>query len=352
MRAGVVALVVAGLIGAGCGGGGESGGREVAVLLPGPAGSTRWLEVDRPLLVRELRRRGLEPTVHQARDDPAVQRRQAARALDDGADLLILVPVDARAGGDVIAAAHRDEVPVLDYDRLTIGGGADFHVSFDGVQVGTLQARSLSVCLAEQGRSRPRVAMLHGDPADSNAALFRRGYEGVARPQFASGTWRLAGEAEIPRYDRDLAERAMARILRRNEVDGVLAANDTIASGAIAALRRAGIGGVPVTGQDATLEGLRHMVTGEMCMSVYKPIADEAAAAAEAADALVDGRRPTASNVVDDRREGVRAVLLEPSAVTERNLGSYVASTAPDLPGADAVCAGALAERCDERGLR
>lgn len=347
-----MAIFVAGLVGAGCGGGGESGGREVAVLLPGPAGSTRWLEVDRPLLVRELRRRGLEPSVFQARDDPAVQRRQALRALEGGADLMIQVPVDMHAGRDIVAAAHRRETPVLDYDRLTLGGRADFHVSFDGVQVGTLQARSLSICLEEQGRARPRVAMLHGDPGDSNAALFRRGYEAVARPLFERGTWRLAGEAEIPRYDGRLAERAMERILSRGRVDALLAVNDTVAGGAIAALRRAGLRGVPVTGQDATVDGLRHMVAGSMCMTVYKPIAREAAAAAEAAEALVEGRRPTASNVVDDRREGVRAVLLEPSAVTERNLSAYASSNAPDLPGADAICAGALADRCDERGLR
>jgi D-xylose transport system substrate-binding protein len=71
-------------------------------------------------------------------------------------------------------------------------------------------------------------------------------------------------------------------------------------------------GQVPVTGQDATKDGVQHILAGEQCMTVYKPIEQEAKALSDLALALVKGETPIAPDQADDP-EGDRkvpAVLL------------------------------------------
>jgi D-xylose transport system substrate-binding protein len=57
---------------------------------------------------------------------------------------------------------------------------------------------------------------------------------------------------------------------------------------------------VPVTGQDATVEGLRAILQGTQCMTVYKPVKVEADAVVAAAVALMRGLDPPANTTIDN----------------------------------------------------
>ena len=77
----------------------------------------------------------------------------------------------------------------------------------------------------------------------------------------------------------------------------MLAANDGLGNAAISVLKKNKLNGkVPVTGQDATVQGLQNILAGDQCMTVYKAVKKEADAAAELAIALAkgetDGHRP------------------------------------------------------------
>jgi D-xylose transport system substrate-binding protein len=119
-----------------------------------------------------------------------------------------------------------------------------------------------------------------------------------------------------------------------DEITGVYAANDGIASGVISALRSAGVSVEdlpPVTGQDAELAGIQRIIAGEQYMTVYKAIQPEAQVAAAMAVGLATGEDPelgehTLTEVEDGGGETVPAVLLEPIAVTAENVGDTVVS--------------------------
>jgi D-xylose transport system substrate-binding protein len=135
-----------------------------------------------------------------------------------------------------------------------------------------------------------------------------------------------------------------------NKVDGVLAANDGLGNAAISALKQRKLPQVPVTGQDATLQGIQNIVNGDQCMTVYKAIKKEADAAAKLAIALSKGETPTeATAKVNNETKDVPAVLLEPVAVTKDNIKDYIGE--PDFPKKEEICAGKLAEKCSEVGL-
>ena len=77
------------------------------------------------------------------------------------------------------------------------------------------------------------------------------------------------------------------------KIDGVLAANDGLGNAAISVLKKNKLNGkVPVTGQDATVQGLQNILAGDQCMTVYKAVKQEADAAAELAIALAKGEKP------------------------------------------------------------
>jgi D-xylose transport system substrate-binding protein len=136
-----------------------------------------------------------------------------------------------------------------------------------------------------------------------------------------------------------------------NEIDGVLAANDGLGNAAIAVLRRLGLAGeIPVTGQDATVQGLQNILTGEQCMTVYKAIKQEADAAAELAIALANGDRPDTGQSVTDPETGqeVASVLLEPVPIFQDNVQDVIDD---GFVTVEELCADDFASVCADAGI-
>src|SRR5690348_13854155 len=77
-----------------------------------------------------------------------------------------------------------------------------------------------------------------------------------------------------------------------NNIQGVLAANDNIAGAVIADLKAKGLPPIPLSGQDASAQGVQYILAGWQSGTVYKYVPDEANAAAAAAVALLKGQTP------------------------------------------------------------
>jgi D-xylose transport system substrate-binding protein len=351
-------MAVLALAAAGCGsdddsgggGGGSSPAGKVAVLLPDSKSSVRWETVDRPLLKAAFDKAGVEATIQNAEGDKSAQQQQAEQAITNGAKVLLLVNLDSGSGAAIAANAKSQGVRVIDYDRLTLKGDSDYYVSFDNEQVGKLQGQGLVDCLSNA--SKPAVAVLNGSPTDNNATLFANGYNSVIGPKFKSGDWTKAADQSVPDWDNQKALTIFEQMLQKasNDIDGVLAANDGLGNAAISALKQRKLKQIPVTGQDATLQGLQNIVAGDQCMTVYKAIKKEADAAAALAIALAKGNKPSGvADTVNNESRDVPAILLTPVAVTKKNIGQYFGAV--DYPKRDEVCAGKLEAKCKELGL-
>ena len=121
--------------------------------------------------------------------------------------------------------------------------------------------------------------MLNGGEEDNNSFLFRQGYAETVEARVDAGDWALVADQHVPGWDNQEAQTIMEEILvdANNGVDAVFAANDGLAQATINALEAAGIGPIPVSGQDATAPGIQNVLLGLQTMSVYKPIEAEAA---------------------------------------------------------------------------
>ena len=330
--------------------GGEAG--KVAVLLPDSQSSVRWETVDRPSLQAAFEAAGVEAEIQNAEGDKATQIQQAEQAITNGAKVILLVNLDSGSGATIAANAQSQGVKVIDYDRLTLDTDAtDFYVSFNNEKVGQLQGEGLVDCIGD--KQGAEIAVLNGSPTDNNATLFKNGYDSVINPKFDAGDWKEIDDQAVPDWDNQQALTIFEQILQKNDnkVDGVLAANDGLANAAISALKQRSLPQVPVTGQDATLQGIQNIVNGDQCMTVYKAIKKEADAAAELAIALAKGEEPTAETTpVNNNTEDVPSVLLDPVAVTKDNISEYTGE--PDFPKVEEICAGKLAAKCKEIGLQ
>jgi D-xylose transport system substrate-binding protein len=331
-------------------GGGEAG--RVAVLLPDSKSSVRWETVDRPFLQKAFDDAGIESEIQNAEGDKATQQQQAEQAITNGAKVILLVNLDSGSGAAIAANAASQGVKVIDYDRLTLGTDAtDYYVSFNNEEVGRLQGQGLVDCMGD--KQGAEIAVLNGSPTDNNATLFKKGYDSVINPKFESGEWKEVDDQSVPDWDNQKALTIFEQILQKNnnKIDGVLAANDGLANAAISALKQRKLPQVPVTGQDATLQGIQNIVNGDQCMTVYKAIKKEADAAAELAIALAKGEEPTAETTpINNEQEDVPSVLLDPVAVTKDNIKEYLGE--PDFPKLEEICAGKVAAKCKEIGLQ
>jgi D-xylose transport system substrate-binding protein len=335
--------------GSGSGSSGGSATGKVAVLLPDSKSSVRWETVDRPFLSEAFKAAGVESEIQNAEGDKATQQQQAEQAITNGAKVLLLVNLDSGSGAAIAANAKGQGVSVIDYDRLTLNGDSDYYVSFDNEAVGKLQGQGLVDCLGTtNGQS---VVELNGSPTDNNATLFKNGYDSVLKPLYDAGKLKKAADQSVPDWDNQKALTIFEQMLQKanNKVDGVLAANDGLGNAAISALKQRKLPQIPVTGQDATLQGIQNIVSGDQCMTVYKAIKKEADAAAKLAIALVKGEKPSAPDTINNGTKDIPAVFETPVAVNKDSIKQYLGE--PDFPKKEEICAGKLAAKCTELGL-
>jgi len=286
-------LVVLVLVGAACtddggddGGDGADGGGDqgsIWVLLPDTESSTRWEEDDRRYFTENFEAAGLvdgeDFTIVNAEGDTATQQSQAEQAIADEASVIILTSLDTGSGAAIIDQATEAGVQVVEYDRFNTGGaGGAAYVSHDLVAVGAAMAEVLEPTIDDLGLEKPRVVMLNGGEEDNNSFLFRQGYAETVEARVEAGDWELVADQHVPGWDNAEALTIMEQILvdTDNGVDAVFAANDGLAAATANAVDAAKMDPIPISGQDATAEGMQNILLGRQTMSVYKPVQDEA----------------------------------------------------------------------------
>ena len=347
-------LMVLVFLAAGCGGSSGGGGAKIAFLLPENE-TPRYEAHDRPEFEEnvEAECEDCEILYSNATEDASKQQSQAEAALTQGAEVMVLDPVDAKSAAAIVEKAKAQNVPVLSYDRLIENAEVDYYVSFDNVVVGELQAETLAKKLKEDGNPSGPIVMINGDPADSNAALFKEG----AHKGLEAASVDIAKEYDTPEWSATNAQNEMQQAitaLGNNGFKGVYGANDEMAAGSIAAMKSAGINPEerPSTGQDATVAGVQRIIAGQQYMTVYKATDKQTKAAAEIAVALAEGKevpRGLITEEVDNGKVKVPSVLLEPVAVTKGNVKDTVVKDG--FITAEELCTGAYAKACEELGI-
>jgi D-xylose transport system substrate-binding protein len=332
------------------GGGASGSGKKIALLLP-ETKTARYESKDKPLFEADVAKLcGAQVLYSNANQDAPTQQNQADAALTNGANVLVLDAVDGAAAATIATKAKSSKVPVVSYDRLILNAPVDYYISFDNAGVGKLQGTALLTALGS--KTNPTVVEINGDPTDNNATLFKQGAHSIL-----DGKVNIAKEYDTPMWSPDNAQKEMqgALVALNNKVDGVYAANDGTAGGAIAAMTAAGVSPIPpITGQDAELAAIQRIIKGTQTMTVYKAIVPEAEKAAELACDLATGKSVpsdmTGGKTVNNKNIDVPSVLLTPVSVTKANVKDTVIKDA-FWTKAD-ICTAEFAAACTAAGIQ
>ncbi|WP_171111739.1 MULTISPECIES: substrate-binding domain-containing protein [Streptomyces] len=341
------------LVACGQGAGNSSGGgnsRTIGVLLP-DATTARWETQDRPLLDRKIKELCADCTIEHAnaRSDVATQQRQMESLITRGVDAILLVAVNARSLQPEVRMADEAGIPVIAYDRLAEGPISGY-VSFDAVEVGRLQGRALLTAMANRGAS-DQIVMMNGDLSDPNAVSFKEGALSVLEGRVKIGKTYDTRQWRMEHAYTNMSSAISA--LGAGNIDGVYAANDSLAAGCIAALKANKVQPLPpVTGQDAELAAVRRIVAGEQYMTVYKPFEPEASAGAAMVVAAARGEsldRIATDQVRPPGGHAVPAVLLTPVPVTVDTIKDTVVKDG--MYTIQQICPPRLDAACNRAGL-
>ena len=331
-------------------------GGKVGVILPDASTSPRWENNDRPALDKAIKAAGYEAIIQNASKDVNKFSTLCDSMINQGVTVLMIVNLDSESGAACEQKAKDAGIPSIDYDRLTLGGSASYYVSFDNVQVGKLMGDGLIKCLDDAGKTKANIVEINGDPTDNNAALFKQGYDGALKAKVDSGDYKIVAD-QTGKWDATVAQTTFEQAFTQNggKVDGVISANDTMAGGIVTVLSNNKLAGdVPVTGQDASDEGLQRVIAGTQCGTVFKDVNLEADAAAKVAIAMVknDGSADELANgEVDDTvsKKKVASIFATPVWITKENIKVPFDAGYTTV---EKVCTPDFADACAELGLQ
>jgi D-xylose transport system substrate-binding protein len=333
------------------GGGALDGkGTKVGMIMPDTQSSARWVNSDLPALQAQCQKDNLSCDIQNAGGDAAKMKTIAESMENDGVKVLMIVNLDSGSGAAIEKEATAKGITTIDYDRLTLGGTAALYVSFDGVAVGEEQGKALTACSQVAGKSAVNYVDVNGSPTDNNATLFKQGYDSVLKTKAG---WKKLDDQSIADWDNQKAGTTFASMLQAHpNLNAVMVANDGMANAVIGALKTQHLNGkVAVSGQDATAQGLQHILDGDQCFSIYKASAEEAIPAVDAIAAIVNGQVPTTTATAEDTQthKKVPAILAKPVAITKANVATPIND---GYTPKKEVCTGAYAAKCTAAGVK
>ncbi|MFG3010110.1 sugar ABC transporter substrate-binding protein [Streptomyces cinerochromogenes] len=327
----------------------------VGLLLPEKA-NTRYDKFDYPIIkdkVAELTKK--QGKVEYANADASATRQseQLQNMIDSKVDVILLDAVDAHAVADGVKKAKDAGIPVIAYDRLA-EGPIDAYISFDNELVGEVQGRTLLEALGSGVDTSDKVVMMNGSPTDPNAKQFKEG----ALSEL-NGKVDIAASYDTTEWKPENAEANMAKAIAqigKSNIAAVYSANDGMAGGVIKALKAAGVTTLPpITGQDAELDAVQRVVSGDQYMSVYKSYPDEAEAAAQMAVTKIQGKDIQFDALTQDRVDSptakdIPARLVQVSALTKHTIKDTV--IADGIYTVGDICTAKYKAACAAIGLK
>ena len=295
----------------------------VCVLLPDTVTSSRWEQFDKPAFINAFKKAKVPATVVNALGSQQKQLAQAESCINAGAKVGIITSLDT---GTSIAIQKKFTAvggKTVDYDRQIVGGTGSVYVAFDGTSVGAQQALGIIGAMKRKGTYKPSsvVAQLWGGPTDANAFWFKSGNDKILNPLFRTKKLTKGPAKFVPGWLADKAQVLFEQMLvqTNNNIQGVVAANDGIAGAVVATLKAKRLKPIPLSGQDATVQGVQNIISGWQTNTVYKYVPDEANAAAAAAVALFKGKKPKSNSTRPNGSKKQPTLVIPVVSITKAN---------------------------------
>ena len=255
-----------------------------------------------------------------ANNDEQAQLGSFENMMTQGAQVIVMQPVNTGTAGNMVKRANRDGIRVVGYDSMLINGPLDVMVTQDSWAVGSLQANAMVDWFKAKnnGQVKGRVALIRGQPGDSNAATMSGGALEIIK---ANPGLELVADQSIEGWSSDKAMAVAEDVLTKykNGVQAFICNNSGMARGVIAALsgqNLADANKVFVAGSDADLANIQYVAQGKQAVEVWKQVKPLAEAAAEIAVKMAKDPDAKVTSLVKPQRMVNNGFTEVPTIVT------------------------------------
>ena len=195
-------------------------------------------------------------------DNPRQQTALVDEALSAKRDAIVFTPVDVKAMVPAVQKINAANVPLVNVsDRLT-GGNAVPFIGTDDYGIAIETARTLLKAMGGKGN----LVVLEGPDTIPTAVARLRGFKDALK-EFPNVKVTLSKNAMYARPPAADLFKAMLKLNPPPQVDGVLAANDAMAFGALEAFKAANKPIPPIVGINASKEAVDFIKAGDMLAS-------------------------------------------------------------------------------------
>jgi len=293
----------------------------------------RWTK-DKNYLVEDLTKLGAEVMLEVADNNQDKQIEQARSSIKNGAQVLIVVPINQDAASKIVEIAHESGVKVIAYDRLINGCKLDYYVSANSTEIGELQASYLT-SLNPKGK----YALICGSKYDNNSMRLFLGQMNVLQPFMEKGDIQVVYSEFTDDWSSAQGALHATRILDQNQdsITAIISGNDALAYGVLSVLKERGLEGkVMVAGQDAELDNVKAIIGGAQTCTILKPLREMAQITADLAVSLALEKPLTMKFTPESNGKSlVKSILLNATVVNRNNIESTIIAsgyhTAADL---------------------
>jgi ABC-type xylose transport system substrate-binding protein len=147
---------------------------KVGIILPDTKSSQRWGTDDPKFLKAAFDAAGVQVDIQNAQGRQGRVPDDRDGMISSGVKVLMIVNLDSGTGKAVLDKAKAAGIATIDYDRLTLSGGANYYVSFDNVKVGELQGQGLVDCLTAAKAEKPLSPSSTARPPTTTPPCSRR----------------------------------------------------------------------------------------------------------------------------------------------------------------------------------
>jgi ribose transport system substrate-binding protein len=201
---------------------------------------------------------GVKLSVQNANNSDSTALNLATTAVSKQVGALIIDPVSSTSAAASVKQANGAHIPVMAFDRKPEGGTLSSFIGYDAIQAGRNAADALAKSLGEKGTIVEIQGLLGTNVAQDRSKGFE---EEIAKYPNIKTVAKQAAD-----FDRAKALDVMTNILQAHPgIDGVYAANDEMAMGALAALKARNLAGkVRLVGNDGIADALAAIQAGTM----------------------------------------------------------------------------------------
>ncbi len=284
---------------------------------------------DKAAFIAKAEAMGATVVFDSANNDEQMQLSKFENMLAKGVQVIVMQPVNTGTAGNMVRMANEEGVKVVGYDSMLVKGPLDYMVMQDSWAVGKLQGEAMVEWLkAKKGAVEGKVALIMGQPGDSNAAAMSSGaLEIIENNPGLELVVQQAHEGWSSDKAMATAENALTKF--ENKIDAFICNNSGMARGVIAALDAQGLADtekVFVAGSDADLVNIQYVAEGRQSVEIWKKIAPLAETSAEVAVKLAQGEDVKADMEQDNGFTKVPTVVTPVVLVTKDNIKDTIVS--------------------------